>query len=393
MLDRIAIVSAVRTPIGKFMGALSSVSAVEMGAIAVQQALTAIDLDPNMVEELLMGQVIQANSGQSPAKQVAIQAGLSSKTICTTVNKVCASGMKSILIAAQTIETNQVEIVVAGGMESMSNAPHYTNIRTGVKFGSSPMIDSLQKDGLSDAFSQQAMGVFADLCAEKHQISREQQDQYAIHSYLKSNKAWELDQFKDEIVAVKITNHKGIETEVAVDEEFTNVIIDKIPNLRPAFTKDGTATAANSSTINDGAAALVLMKESKAKSLGIKPLAFVHGFAEASQDPEWFTTTPAIAIQKALQKTNLSIDDIDFFEINEAFSVVALANIKLLNLNPNQVNIHGGAVALGHPLGCSGTRIVVSLIHILNQNKAKYGVAAICNGGGGASAIVIENNL
>lgn len=390
MIKKIAIVSAVRTPIGTFLGGLSSVPAPKLGAAAIKGALDKIGLDYNLVDEVIMGNVVQAGVGQAPARQAAKFAGLPDHVIATTVNKVCASGMKAIMQGAQAIQLGDAEIVVAGGMESMSLIPHYVHMRNGVKFGPASMVDGLQKDGLLDVYDQQAMGVFADLCASEYKISREEQDAFAIESYKRSAQAWEAGKFDNEIVPVEVPQRRGEPIIVNKDEEFTNVKLDRIPSLSAVFTKDGTATAANSSTINDGAAAVVLMSEEKAKALGLKPLAFISGYADAEQEPKWFTTSPAKALPKALKKANLELKDVDFFEFNEAFSVVGLANAKILGLDASKVNVNGGAVSLGHPLGCSGARIIVTLINVLEQNNAKHGAAAICNGGGGASAIVIE---
>ncbi|MBA0882420.1 acetyl-CoA C-acyltransferase [Flavobacterium undicola] len=390
MSKRVVIVSAVRTPIGSFMGALSDIPAPKLGAIAIKGALDKINLDPTLVDEVLMGNVIQAGVGQAPARQAAIYAGLNTTVPCTTINKVCASGMKSVMMAAQAIQAGDAEIIVAGGMENMSLIPHYTHLRNGTKFGPTTLIDGMQKDGLMDAYDNQAMGVYADLCATEYKISREEQDNYAIESYRRSAEAWELGKFNNEVVPVEVPQRRGGPIVIAKDEEFTNIKLDKISTLNPVFSKDGTVTAANASTINDGAAALVLMSEEKAAQLKLKPLAYIKGYADAAQEPKWFTTSPAKALPKALEKAGITINDVDFFEFNEAFSVVGLANIKILGLDSNKVNINGGAVALGHPLGCSGARIIVSLLNVLEQNNAKIGAAAICNGGGGASAIVIE---
>lgn len=391
-MKEVVIVSAVRTPIGRFMGALSKIPAPELGAIAIKGALQKINLDPALVGEVLMGHVIQAGTGQAPARQAALKAGIPNSVPCTTINKVCASGMKTIMQAAQSIALGDQEIVVAGGMENMSLAPHITHMRTGQKFGGTTLADAMQKDGLVDAFDQEAMGVFADQCAATYDCSREDQDAFAIQSYTRAKKAWEAGLFNEEIVPVSIPQRKGDPVLFTKDEEYTNVFLDKIPNLRPAFTKTGTVTAANASTINDGAAALVLMSAEKAKALGLKIMGSIKGFADAAQEPKWFTIAPSKALPKALDKAGLSITDIDFFEFNEAFSVVGLANMKILELSDTKVNVNGGAVSLGHPLGCSGARIVVTLLHILAQENARYGAAAICNGGGGASAIVIEHH-
>jgi acetyl-CoA C-acetyltransferase len=390
MNKKIVIVSAVRTPIGSFMGALSTVPAPHLGAAAIKGALSKINLDPNLVDEVFMGNVVQAGVGQAPARQAAIFAGLSNEVACTTVNKVCASGMKAIMFGAQAIMAGDAEIVVAGGMENMSLIPHYVHMRNGVKFGPTSMQDGMQKDGLVDAYDNNAMGVSADLCASEYKITREEQDAFAIQSYERSAKAWEAGKFDSEIVPVAVPQRKGDPIMVTKDEEYTNVRLDKIPTLNAVFTKDGTVTAANASTINDGAAAVILMSEEKAIAMGLKPLAYIKSYADAAQEPKWFTTTPAKAIPKALNKAGLSISDVDYFEFNEAFSVVGLANAKILGLSNDKINVNGGAVSLGHPLGCSGARIVVTLINVLQQNNAKIGAAAICNGGGGASAIVIE---
>ena len=390
MNKKVVIVSAARTPIGSFMGALSTVPAPKLGAVAIKGALDKINLDPNKVDEVIMGNVVQAGNGQAPARQAAIFAGLSTDVACTTVNKVCASGMKAIMQAAQAIANNDADIVVAGGMENMSMIPHYVQMRTGVKFGNTAFVDGMQKDGLSDAYENQAMGVYADATATEFNITREQQDEFAINSYKKSAAAWEAGKFDAEIVPVAVPQRRGEAVMVTKDEEFTNVKLDKIPALNPAFTKEGTVTAANASTINDGAAAVVLMSEEKANELGLKPLAYIKGYADAAQEPQWFTTAPAKALPKALDKAGVSINDVDFFEFNEAFSVVGIANTKILKLDENKVNVNGGAVSLGHPLGCSGARVVVTLLNVLEQNNGKIGAADICNGGGGASAIVIE---
>jgi acetyl-CoA C-acetyltransferase len=391
MTNKIVIVAAARTPIGSFMGALSSVPAPHLGAAAIKGALQKINLDPNLVDEVFMGNVVQAGVGQAPARQAALFAGLSNDVVCTTVNKVCASGMKSIMMGAQAIMAGDAEIVVAGGMENMSSIPHYVHMRNGVKFGPTTMMDGMQKDGLVDAYDNNAMGVAADLCASEYKISREEQDAFAIESYERSAKAWEAGKFDSEIVPVAVPQRKGDPILVTKDEEFTNVKLDKIPSLNAVFTKDGTVTAANASTINDGAAAVILMSEDKAKAMGLTPLAYIKSYADAAQEPKWFTTTPAKAVNKALSKANLELSNVDYFEFNEAFAVVGLANAKILGLNTSNINVNGGAVSLGHPLGCSGARIVVTLLNVLKQNNAKTGVAAICNGGGGASAIIIEN--
>jgi acetyl-CoA C-acetyltransferase len=390
MNKRVVIVSAVRTPIGSFMGGLSTITAPLLGAAAIKGALDKINLDPNLVDEVFMGNVVQAGTGQAPARQAAIFAGLHNSVACTTINKVCASGMKAVMLGAQAIQCGDAEIVVAGGMENMSLIPHYLNLRNATKFGPATMIDGMQKDGLTDAYDNSAMGVCADLCATEYKFSREDQDNYAIQSYERSAKAWSDGKFDNEVVPVAVPQRKGDPIMVTKDEEFTNVKLDKIPSLNPVFTKDGTVTAANASTINDGAAAVILMTEEKAIALGLKPLAYIKGYADAAQEPKWFTTSPSKALPKALDKAGLKITDVDYFEFNEAFAVVGLANSKILGLDNNKVNVNGGAVSLGHPLGCSGVRIIVTLLNVLEQNNAKIGAAAICNGGGGASAIVIE---
>lgn len=392
MSKEVVIVSAVRTPIGSFLGSLSTIPAPKLGAIAIKGALDKIGLKPESVDEVLMGQVVQAGAGQAPARQAAIFAGIPETVPCTTVNKVCASGMKAVMQAAQSIALGDANIIVAGGMENMSLIPHYYHARTATKFGPATLEDGMQKDGLVDAYDNNAMGVCADACATEYKFSREEQDAFAIQSYKRSAKAWETGRFNNEIVPVEVPQRRGDALIVSKDEEYTNVILDKIPSLRPAFTKDGTVTAANASTINDGAAALVLMSKEKANELGLKPLATIKGYADAAQEPKWFTTAPAKALPKALSKAGITINDVDYFEFNEAFSVVGLANMKLLGLNDTNVNVNGGAVSLGHPLGCSGARIIVTLLNVLEQNNGKIGAAAICNGGGGASAIIIERN-
>ncbi|GEP51786.1 acetyl-CoA acetyltransferase [Flavobacterium noncentrifugens] len=390
MSKKVVIVSAVRTPIGSFMGALSTVPAPKLGAAAIKGALEKINLDPALVDEVLMGNVVQAGVGQAPARQAALFAGLPNTVIATTVNKVCASGMKAVMQGAQAIMNGDAEIVVTGGMENMSLIPHYVHLRNGYKFGPASMLDGMQRDGLSDAYDNNAMGVCADACATEYNITREDQDRFAIQSYDRSAKAWDAGKFDNEIVPVAVPQRKGDPIMVTKDEEYTNVKLDKIPTLNPAFTKDGTVTAANASTINDGAAALVLMSEEKALALGLKPLAYIKSYADAAQEPKWFTTTPAKALPKALDKVGMTLSDVDFFEFNEAFSVVGLANAQILGLDNAKINVNGGAVSLGHPLGASGARIIVTLLNVLEQNNAKTGAAAICNGGGGASAIVIE---
>ncbi len=390
MNKRVVIVSAVRTPIGSFMGALSTVTAPKLGAAAIKGALDKINLDPNLIDEVYMGNVVQAGVGQAPARQAALFAGLPTTVACTTINKVCASGMKAVMMAAQAIQCGDAEIVVAGGMENMSLIPHYMNLRNGTKFGPSTMLDGMQKDGLTDAYDNSAMGVCADLCATEYNFSREDQDAYAIQSYERSAAAWNTGKFDNEVVPVAVPQRKGDPIMVTKDEEYTNVKLDKIPSLSPVFTKDGTVTAANASTINDGAAAVIMMSEEKALTLGLKPLAYIKGYADAAQEPKWFTTSPAKALPKALDKAGIALDAVEYFEFNEAFSVVGLANSKILGLDNSKVNVNGGAVSLGHPLGCSGVRIIVTLLNVLEQNNAKIGAAAICNGGGGASAIVVE---
>jgi len=391
MNKEVYIIAAVRTPIGSYGGALSALSATELGAIAIKGALLKSGLTADLIDEVIMGSVVQAGLGQAPARQAAKKAGLPDKVICTTINKVCASGMKSIALAAQNILLGDAEIIIAGGMESMSNVPFYnTTQRWGHKYGDTLMIDGLAKDGLVDVYDQIAMGNFADLCAAKYDISRADQDEFASNSYKKAQAAIHNGWFKEEIIPVSIPQKKGATVIVDQDEEPAKVNFEKIAQLNPAFSKEGTVTAANASTMNDGAAALILISADKAKALGIQPLAIIKGFADAEQDPKWFTTSPALALPKALYKAGLKKEIIDYFEFNEAFSVVGLVNSKLLELDAEKINVHGGAVALGHPLGCSGARIIVTLIHILQKNKAKYGAAAICNGGGGASAMVIE---
>jgi acetyl-CoA C-acetyltransferase len=385
------IISAVRTPIGSFGGSLKDFSAPQLGAIAIKAAVEKAGIAPADVQEVLMGCVIQANTGQAPARQAAKFAGLPDSVICTTVNKVCASGMKAIAQAAQSILLGDADIIVAGGMESMSNVPYYSaNLRWGNKYGNVNLIDGLAKDGLTDVYHNYPMGNAAELCAKECNITRDEQDAFAIESYKRSQSAWANGHFDAEVIPVPIPQRKGDPVLFAKDEEAYNVKFDKIPELKPAFTKDGTVTAANASTMNDGAAALVLMSKEKADALGIKPLAVIRSYADAEQAPEWFTTTPSLAVPKAVEKAGLQMSDIDFTELNEAFSVVGIANIQKLKLDPAKVNVHGGAVSLGHPLGCSGARIIVTLIHVLKQHNGKIGAAGICNGGGGASAMVIE---
>ncbi|MBX9893436.1 MAG: acetyl-CoA C-acyltransferase [Chitinophagaceae bacterium] len=390
-MKEVVIVSAVRTPMGSFGGSLKSLTATQLGAVAIKGALNKAGLSPDKVNDVLMGCVIQANLGQAPARQAAKFAGLPNEVNCTTVNKVCASGMKAIAQAAQSIKLGDADIVVAGGMESMSNVPFYAeHMRWGNKYGNVGFLDGLAKDGLTDVYDGKAMGNAAELCARECGITREEQDAFAIESYKRSQAAWERGAFADEIVPVEIPQRKGDPVVFAKDEEPFNVKFDKIPTLSPAFQKEGTVTAANASTMNDGAAALVLMSADKAKELGLQPIAKVLAYADAEQAPEWFTTTPALAVPKAVAKAGLSMQDIDFWELNEAFSVVGIENSRRMQLDPAKVNVHGGAVSLGHPLGASGARIIVTLINVLKQNKGRYGAAGICNGGGGASAMVIE---
>lgn len=391
-MKEVYIVSAVRTPIGSFGGSLKSLSATQLGAIAVKAAVSRAGLKPEQVQDLLMGCVIQANLGQAPARQVARFAGLPDHVNCTTVNKVCASGMKAIAQAVQSILLGDADVVVAGGMESMSNVPFYAEqMRWGNKYGNVSMLDGLAKDGLTDVYDGKAMGNAAELCAKECGISREEQDQFAIESYQRCQRAWEAGLFDAEVVPVEIPQRKGDPIVFAKDEEPYNVKFDKIPSLSPAFQKDGTVTAANASTMNDGAAALVLVSKEKAAELGLKPLARIRAYADAEQAPQWFTTTPALAVPKAVAKAGLTMSDIDYWELNEAFAVVGIENSRRMKLDPARVNAHGGAVSIGHPLGASGARIIVTLLNVLKANKARYGAAGICNGGGGASAMVIEN--
>ncbi|MBL7744618.1 MAG: acetyl-CoA C-acyltransferase [Chitinophagaceae bacterium] len=390
MSKEVVIISAVRTPMGSFGGSLKSLSATQLGAIAIKGALDRVGIKPELVQDVLMGCVIQANLGQAPARQAAKFAGLPNDVNCTTVNKVCASGMKAIAQAAQSIMLGDADIVVAGGMESMSNVPFYADsVRWGNKYGNVALVDGLAKDGLTDVYDGKAMGNAAELCAKECGISREEQDKFAIESYKRSQAAWETGKFENEIVPVAIPQRKGDPVIFAKDEEPYNVKFDKIPSLAPAFQKDGTVTAANASTMNDGAAALVLMSADKAKELGLTPIARICSYADAEQAPEWFTTTPSLAVPKAVAKAGLKMEDIAYWELNEAFAVVGIENSKRMKLDPSRVNVHGGAVSLGHPLGCSGARIIVTLINVLKANNAKYGAAGICNGGGGASAMVI----
>ena len=391
MMNEVVIVSAVRTPIGSFGGSLKDVSATRLGAAAIKGAVSKAGIKPEMVQDVLMGCVIQANLGQAPARQAAKFAGLPDSVNCTTVNKVCASGMKAISQAAQSIMLGDAEIVVAGGMENMSSVPFYADsMRWGNKYGNSTFIDGLAKDGLTDVYDGKAMGNAAELCAKECGISREEQDKFAIESYKRSQAAWEKGLFNDEIVPVEVPQRKGDPVPFSKDEEPFNVKFDKIPSLNPAFQKDGTVTAANASTMNDGAAALVLMSKEKATELGLKPIARILSFADAEQAPEWFTTTPSLAVPKAVAKAGLQMSDISYWELNEAFAVVGIENSRRMKLDPAKVNAHGGAVSIGHPLGASGARIIVTLINVLKANNARYGAAGICNGGGGASAMVIE---
>jgi acetyl-CoA C-acetyltransferase len=391
-MKEVVIVSAVRTPMGSFGGSLSSVAATKLGAAAIKGAIDKINLDANLIDEVYMGNVLQANNGQAPARQAAIYAGLSKETPCTTVNKVCSSGMKSIMLGAQAIKSGDAEVVVVGGMENMSAVPHYLpTSRNGQKLGDIKMVDGLVKDGLTDVFNQVHMGSCAEICAEDMNFTREQQDAFALESYRRSTEAWSKGNFADEVVPVEVPQRRGDALIINEDEEYKNLRADKVPQLKPVFKKDGTVTAANASTLNDGASALVIMSADKANELGLKPLAKILSYADAAQESEWFTTAPAKAVPKALAKAGKDISEIDYFELNEAFSVVGLANIELLKIDAAKTNVNGGAVSLGHPLGSSGSRIVVSLINVLKQNGGKFGAAGICNGGGGASAIVIEN--
>lgn len=390
-MKEVYIVSAVRTPMGSFLGVLSTVPATILGSTAIKGALEKGNVNPSIIDEVFMGNVLQANVGQAPARQAAMGAGLSEKVPCTTVNKVCASGMKSIALAAQTILAGDNHVVIAGGMENMSMVPHYVNGRLGVKLGDIKLVDGMVKDGLTDVYNNVHMGICADKCATEYNFSREDQDAFAIASYEKSAAAWKAGKFNNEVVSVSVPQRKGNPIVVSEDEEYKNVRMDKIAELNPAFSKDGTVTAANASTLNDGASALILASKEAVEKHGLKPIAKIISYADAAQAPEWFTTAPAKALPIALGKAGLSTNDIDFWELNEAFSVVGLANIKLLGIDASKVDVNGGAVALGHPLGSSGSRIIVTLINVLKQNGGKYGAAGICNGGGGASAMVIEN--
>ncbi len=390
-MKEVVIVSAVRTPMGSFGGSLSSVSATKLGAVAIKGAIENAGIDKNIINEVYMGNVLQANLGQAPARQAAIFAGLSKDIPCTTINKVCSSGMKSIMIAAQSIRSGDNDVVIAGGMENMSNVPHYfSKGRTGQKLGDMKLIDGLVQDGLTDVYNRVHMGVCAEKCATEMNFTREEQDAFAIESYNRSTKAWSEGKFKDEIIPVEVQQRRGDSIIVKEDEEYKNVKLDKIPALHPVFDKEGTITAANASTLNDGASALLLMSAEKAAELNITALAKIISYADAAQEPEWFTTAPAKAVPIAINKAGINKTDIDYYELNEAFSVVGLANTKILDIDSNKVNVNGGAVSLGHPLGSSGSRIIVTLINVLKQNKGNIGVAGICNGGGGASAMVIE---
>lgn len=390
-MKEVFIVAAVRTPMGSFGGSLASVSATKLGAAAIKGAMDRIQLDPKEVNEVIMGCVLQANLGQAPARQAAKFAGLPDGVACTTVNKVCASGMKAIMQGAQSIMLGDSDVVVAGGMENMSQVPFYSeNLRWGNKYGNVSLIDGLAKDGLTDVYHNYAMGVAADMCAKECNITREDQDTFAIESYKRSAAAWSSGKFTDEVVPLQLTGRKGEVITISEDEEYKNVNFDKVAGLRPAFTKEGTVTAANASTMNDGAAALVLMSKEKMEALGLKPLAKIRGYADAEQAPEWFTTTPSLALPKAVAKAGLNMSDLEFVELNEAFSVVGIVNAQKMGLDAAKVNVNGGAVSLGHPLGCSGARIIVTLLNVLSQHNAKIGGAGICNGGGGASAMVVE---
>lgn len=390
MSKTVYIVSAVRTPMGSFMGAFAGVSATELGATAIRGAMQKVNVDPSIIDEVFMGNVLQAGVGQAPARQAALGAGLGKNVPCTTVNKVCASGMKAIMLGAQSILAGDNHVVIAGGMENMSQTPHYLDGRNATKFGNITMLDGITKDGLLDVYNKVPMGNCAELCATKYEITREQQDEFAVTSYQRAAAAWQAGRFADEVVAVAVPQRKGEPIMVSEDEEYKNVFLDKIPSLRPAFDKEGTITAANASTLNDGASALILASEEAVQKYGLQPIAKIVSYADAAQEPEWFTTAPSLAIPKALEKAGLTTADIDFWELNQAFSVVGLANIKILGLDPAKVDVNGGAVALGHPLGNSGSRVIVTLLNVLKQNGAKRGAAGICNGGGGASAMIVE---
>ncbi|MFY7668921.1 MAG: acetyl-CoA C-acyltransferase [Crocinitomicaceae bacterium] len=391
MSKEVYIISAVRTPMGAFMGGLSSISATQLGSTAIKGAVERAGILVDAIDEVFMGNVLQAGVGQAPARQAALGAGLNKNVPCTTINKVCASGMKSIMLGAQTIFAGDNHVVVVGGMENMSQTPHYVNGRNGTKFGNITMLDGITKDGLLDVYSKVPMGNCAELCAKEYDITREDQDNFAITSYTRAAEAWKSGRFNNEIVPVAVPQRKGDPIMVSEDEEYKNVFLDKIPGLKPAFDKEGTITAANASTLNDGASALVLASKEAVEKYGLKPIAKIVSYADAAQAPEWFTTAPSLAVPKALDKAGLKTSDVDYWELNQAFSVVGLANMKILGLDPAKVDVNGGAVALGHPLGNSGSRVVVTLINVLKQNNAKIGGAAICNGGGGASALIIEN--
>lgn len=391
MSKEVYIISAVRTPMGSFMGAFSVIPATVLGATAIKGALEKGNVEASIIDEVFMGNVLQAGVGQAPARQAALGAGLGQNVPCTTVNKVCASGMKAIIFGAQSIITGDNHVVIAGGMENMSMAPHYVSGRSGTKFGNITMLDGITKDGLLDVYNKVPMGNCAELCAKEHTITREDQDNFAITSYLRSADAWKAGRFDNEIISVAVPQRKGDPIMISEDEEFKNVFLDKIPGLKPAFDKDGTITAANASTLNDGASALILASKEAVEKYGLTPIAKIVSYADAAQAPEWFTTAPSLAVPKALAKAGLKISDVEYWELNQAFSVVGLANIKILGLDPSKVDVNGGAVALGHPLGNSGSRVIVTLINVLKQNNARIGGAAICNGGGGASAMIIES--
>jgi acetyl-CoA C-acetyltransferase len=391
MSKEVYIIAAVRTPIGSFMGGLSTVSATALGSAAIKGALEKGNVKSELIEEVFMGNVLQAGVGQAPARQAALCAGLGQNVPCTTVNKVCASGMKAIMFGAQSIIAGDNHIVIAGGMESMSQVPHYLDGRNGVKFGNIGMLDGITKDGLLDVYSNVPMGTCAELCAKEHNITREDQDNFAVNSYTRSSEAWKAGKFTNEVIPVAVPQRKGDPIIISEDEEYKNVFLDKIPSLRPAFDKEGTITAANASTLNDGASALILASKEAVEKYGLKPIAKIVSYADAAHAPEWFTTAPSLAIPKALDKAGLTTADVDYWELNEAFAVVGIANTKILGLDPAKVDVNGGAVSLGHPLGNSGSRVIVTLINVLKQNGGKIGGAAICNGGGGASAMIIEN--
>lgn len=391
MSKEVYIISAVRTPMGSFMGAFSAIPATVLGATAIKGALEKGNVEASIIDEVFMGNVLQAGVGQAPARQAALGAGLGQNVPCTTINKVCASGMKAIIFGAQSIITGDNHVVIAGGMENMSMAPHYVSGRSGTKFGNITMLDGITKDGLLDVYNKVPMGNCAELCAKEHTITREDQDNFAITSYLRSADAWKAGRFDNEIISVAVPQRKGDPIMISEDEEFKNVFLDKIPGLKPAFDKDGTITAANASTLNDGASALILASKEAVEKYGLTPIAKIVSYADAAQAPEWFTTAPSLAVPKALAKAGLKISDVEYWELNQAFSVVGLANIKILGLDPSKVDVNGGAVALGHPLGNSGSRVIVTLINVLKQNNARIGGAAICNGGGGASAMIIES--